>query len=628
VLFNTLGYAKFFGLVFVVTWLLVQRRGSLWLPWIALLACVAFDPETAKSLAPWAVCAGAFALTWVLDHFSRAARVRAAAANSDAPDESSHGGPPSSSSSATEPPTGGWSPKGPAVASWALVGSAGVNLLAVDWLLRSSGAQNLLFALLGGLGIATPVGEWTEGSVTQRVAWAVVTLACFALLRAKRIRLLFLLGASYVFYAHWDYRFLPLIFGSSSIDYWLGRMIGRAEDPTVRKRWLVATVVLNLGVLGCFKYLGFGVQSATLALQSLGFDVPLRTLQIALPVGISFFTFESMSYVIDVYRRDLPPHDSYLEYLSFVAFFPHLVAGPIVRPRDLLPQLGGAPRFSAAEGSEGLYLIAWGLLKKVAISDTLALNLVDRVFDAPTSYSSLECYAAVVAYAVQIYCDFSGYTDIAIGSALLLGVRFPLNFNVPYQAVDIQDFWRRWHISLSTWLRDYLYIPLGGNRKGPVRTYVNLMLTMLLGGLWHGANWTFVAWGGLHGAALAAQRAWGRKTPPRPGTPRHVLGVFVTFHFVCLAWVFFRSESFGKAWTMLTQVAELTTHHANLHWRVLAVLAIGLLTHWMPKRWYLECRRRFIELPAIGQGVVLCVVALVLREMTSAEAVPFVYFQF
>jgi alginate O-acetyltransferase complex protein AlgI len=458
--------------------------------------------------------------------------------------------------------------------------------------------------------------------------FGIVFVVAWLLGQWPRWRLLFLLGASYVFYAHWDLRFLLLIFGSSSLDYWLGAQIGAADDPALRKRWLWLTVIVNLGALATFKYLNFGIHSAQLALSELGFHVQLSTLELALPVGISFFTFESMSYVIDVYRRELPPHKSYLEYLTFVAFFPHLVAGPIVRPRDLLPQLAAKPVWNADDGGRALYLISWGLLKKVAIADTLGLNLVDRVFDAPAQYSSLECYSAIVGYAVQIYCDFSGYTDIAIGSALLLGIKFPLNFDSPYKATDIQDFWRRWHISLSTWLRDYLYVPLGGNRGSRTRTLVNLMLTMLLGGLWHGANWTFVAWGGLHGAALVLQRlVFGRSRNER-GLIGKVIGVFVTFHFVCLAWVFFRATSFRAAWAVLGQVAQLTTYHPNLHPRILAVLAVGLVTHWLPERWYQLSVRRFCALPALGQGLLLIAVAMILREMASAEAVPFVYFQF
>ncbi len=629
-LFNTLAYAKFFGIVFLVSWLLVRRKLAVWVPWIGLAAFVAFGPALQGDNQALGISVIAYALTWALSRSQgeRRSPTRDAAVSSPAA--------PAPMTTATASAEYGGAPPTPATArpadsapsTRALAASAAINTIALAWLLYDAGQANLVSATFRGLGVPLADAAWSKTSLAHSVGALVCAAAMFALLRAKRVRLLFVLGASYVFYAHWDYRFLPLIFGSSTIDFWLGRKIGETEDPKERRKWLTFTVLVNLGVLSIFKYLGFGIDSATLALEALGFDVARSTLEIALPVGISFFTFESMSYVIDVYRRELPPHRSYLEYLSFVAFFPHLVAGPIVRPRDLLPQLGGPPRWSSSEGSEGLYLIAWGLLKKVAISDYLALNLVDRVFDAPTQYSSLECYAAVVSYAVQIYCDFSGYTDVAIGSALLLGVRFPLNFDAPYKAHNIQDFWRRWHISLSTWLRDYLYIPLGGNRLGTARTYINLMLTMLLGGLWHGASWTFVLWGGLHGGALALHRAWGSRAPPNPQTARHWVGVALTFHFVCLAWIFFRAETFTKAWAILTQITQGTVFHPNLDWKVLAILAVGLVTHLLPERWYQTSQRRFIELPALAQGVVLCLAALALREMLSAEAVPFVYFQF
>jgi D-alanyl-lipoteichoic acid acyltransferase DltB (MBOAT superfamily) len=460
--------------------------------------------------------------------------------------------------------------------------------------------------------------------------FAIVFVVAWLLSRQRRLRVVFLLLASYVFYAHWDYRFVPLIWASSTADYLLGHAIARAPDPERRKRWLVVTVIVNLGLLGFFKYFNFGIDSARVLLESLGYHPPPFALEVALPVGISFFTFESMSYVIDVYRGDIEPHPSYLEYLTFVAFFPHLVAGPIVRPRDLLPQLAKPARFRAELGSEALFLIALGLLKKVAIGDYLALNLVDRVFQAPGQYSALECYAAVVGYSLQIYCDFSGYTDIAIGSALLLGIRFPPNFAAPYTASDLIDFWRRWHISLSTWLRDYLYVPLGGNRRGPARTYANLLITMLLGGLWHGANWTFVVWGGLHGLGLALNRVLRDRFNVNParrlGT--RLLGVFVTFHFVAFGWIFFRSNSFASARAFLERLSSLTSYHPNLDGRVVAVLVVGLVTHFVPRGWYDRAKTSFCALPAAGQAVLLFGALLVLRTMASAEAVPFVYFQF
>ncbi len=478
-------------------------------------------------------------------------------------------------------------------------------------------------------------------------------------------RILFLLVMSYGFYAagfdknlNWNFRYLPLIFASSTVDFFLARAIDRIDDPRRRKLMLAATVVLNLGFLGFFKYWNFAIENVNV-MRAWWSGAPVTTseaLKVLLPpVGISFFTFESMSYVIDVYRRELKPHKSYIRYLLFVSFFPHLVAGPIVRPRDLLPQLEAAPKLTRVDGAEGLFLIAIGLLKKIVISDQLSLQLVDRVFDNPQNFSSLEVLSGVYGYAVQIYCDFSGYTDIAIGSALLLGVRFPLNFDSPYKGHNLQDFWRRWHISLSTWLRDYLYIPLGGNRGSELRTYRNLMLTMVLGGLWHGASWTFVFWGFLHGIGLAATRWWQRsrrgkdlrggaraesayrvsaEEPARvliakdPPLPMRALGVFFTFHYVCLAWIFFRATTFGKATQVLKQIALGTTFHPNLQPIVVAVLAVGLLVHFTPDDLFKRMKKGFADLPALGQGALLFLVAIVLHEAASTQAVPFIYFQF
>ena len=480
-------------------------------------------------------------------------------------------------------------------------------------------------------------------------------------------RIVFLLVLSYGFYAagfdknlHWNFKYLPLIFASSTVDFFLARAIARIEDPRRRKALLAVTVVLNLGFLGFFKYWNFGIENVQVV-RAWWTGQPVSSadaLKVLLPpVGISFFTFESMSYVIDVYRRELKPHDSYVRYLLFVSFFPHLVAGPIVRPRDLLPQFEREPKLTREDGAEGLFLIAVGLLKKIVISDQLSLQLVDRVFENPQSYSSVEVLAGVYGYAVQIYCDFSGYTDIAIGSALLLGVRFPLNFDSPYKGHNLQDFWRRWHISLSTWLRDYLYIPLGGNRGSELKTYRNLMLTMVLGGLWHGASWNFVFWGFLHGLGLAVTRwyqrskaarlarkgpslapesayrvAAGGPPPPKVSTEptfgARAFGVFLTFHYVCLAWIFFRATTFAKAKLVLKQLAAGTTFHPNLQPIVLAVLGVGLVAHFTPDDWFQAMKRTFSGLPAVAQGAVLFLVAVVLHEAASTQAVPFIYFQF
>ena len=468
--------------------------------------------------------------------------------------------------------------------------------------------------------------------------FAIVFVASWLLARFKRARLLLLLGASWFFYAHWDFRFLPLLIGSSTADYLLALAIDRQEDPRRRKQLLVVTVVVNLGLLSFFKYWNFVLSTAQDVLRlagtpDAGASLSSLALRVALPVGISFYTFESMSYVIDVYRRDLPACRSYPQYLLFVAFFPHLVAGPIVRPRDLLPQLEHPPPLSAIAGGEGLFLIATGLLKKVVLGDYLAVNLVDRVFDRPEAYSSLETLVGVYGYAAQIYCDFSGYTDIAIGVALLLGVRLNQNFASPYQATDLQDFWRRWHISLSTWLRDYLYIPLGGSRGSEAATYRNLMITMVLGGLWHGASWTFVFWGFLHGAALGLTRyvQQGQKTSRVPSAwrgPYLTLCGLLTFHYVCFAWVFFRAPSFEGALEVLRAIGAGTTFTPNLHAPILAVLSLALLTHLVPDDAFDSAKKNFGRLPAPAQALFLFGVAVVLHEAVGTTSVPFVYFQF
>lgn len=472
-------------------------------------------------------------------------------------------------------------------------------------------------------------GSWGLALLASRLGSAGRSLRWLA---SPWPRIIFLLALSYAFYSFWNWKYLPLIFGSSTVDFLLARAIGREERPRVRRALLAVTVVLNLGFLGFFKYWNFAVENAHVVRELLA-GAPVsagEVLKVTLPpVGISFFTFESMSYVIDVYRRELEAHKSYLRYLLFVSFFPHLVAGPIVRPRDLLPQLERAPSLTREQSGEALFLVAVGLVKKVVLSDQLAVNLVDRVFERPENFSAVEVLAGVYGYAAQIYCDFSGYTDIAIGSALLLGVRFPKNFDAPYQAGDLADFWRRWHISLSTWLRDYLYIPLGGNRISEWHTYRNLMLTMLLGGLWHGASWTFVFWGFLHGLGLAVTRAYQRWRGRATGSSAlRPLMVLLTFHYVCFAWIFFRAPTFKQAMLVLKQIGTLTTFHPNLPAILVGLLAIALGSCYVPRSLHEGARRGFTQLPAPAQGALLFLVAIGLHEAASAAAVPFVYFQF
>ncbi len=475
------------------------------------------------------------------------------------------------------------------------------------------------------------------------------TFTAFWLVARRRlVRTLMLVLVSYGFYFYgtwdvateqgvplgavgWSVLCLGVIFVGSSLDFWIGRALGKTDNPRLRKALLLTSIFYYLGVLSIFKYFNFAVDSFASLFGALGLSVRTPHLRLVLPFGISFFTFETMSYTIDVYRREFSPAKRYLDYLLFVCFFPHLVAGPIVRPREMLPQFASDPPFDPDMQARGLWLIAVGLAKKIAIGDYLALNLVGRVFDNPERFSSVEIVAAVYAYAVQIYADFSGYTDVAIGSALLFGYRLPENFNAPYSAVNLQDFWRRWHISLSTWLRDYLYIPLGGSRHGPWRTYRNLAITMLLGGLWHGASFNFVIWGALHGVGLAATRMWQRargEAEGGGGLAGRALSTLLTFQFVCLAWIFFRAPTLGHATLMIARIGRGTLGTANLARNVVGVTLLGVGLHWLPRGWVAALRERFVRAPAIVQGVALAAAAYGIHLAASAKAQPFVYGQF
>jgi len=597
-----------------------------------------------------------------------------------------------------------------------------------------------------------------------------------------RVAILFV--ASALFYHAWaasmpgPYRYLlALLLGTIVLDYYLGIWIERSQSPAWRRALVILSLCSNLGVLVFFKYTDFFTQDVL--------HLHVRRLALILPAGISFHTFQSLSYTIDVYRRQLRATRSVIAFATFVLFFPQLVAGPIVRAQDLLPQLAELPALELEAATAGLFRIVVGLFKKIALADTLALALVDRVFEAPERFSAVEVIAGVYGYALQIYLDFSAYSDIAIGSAQVLGFTLPENFRTPYRSANLQEFWRRWHISLSTWLRDYLYIALGGSQGAPWRTYLNLILTMLLGGLWHGASWSFVVWGALHGfglaitryfqrragaeagkrsdraarrllagcAAIAAiglalQRAvlsgagtwpqlvalwlcltplWAvltawlsreqparvdataltadeglpwrslfRRDPARPGLAigvalrpwapellrlamcaagagflaalawaprwtwiplvvlawalgiaadavergtaglrvrlwacaRRALSVVLVFHYVCLAWIFFRATSFDNALAVLRQIALLETDRANVVPIVATALAAGFACHLWADASFAWLRRRFVALPPWGQGAVLAGAALVLRELGHTKIVPFIYFQF
>ena len=501
----------------------------------------------------------------------------------------------------------------------------------------------------------------------------VTYVAFWALRRRSFLRPLFLMAASYLFYfvgtfdaakeqdvpfgpLGWTILCVAIIFLGSTLDFFVGRRLGRTENPAARKALLLASVVYYLGVLSVFKYFNFAADSVSTVASWLGLHLTPTHLRLVLPFGISVFTFETMSYTIDVYRREIPPADRYLVYLLFVSFFPHLVAGPIVRPKSMLPQLAAEPFASDQMKAEGLFLIATGLMKKIVIGDTLGLNLVNRVFDNPERYSSLEVLVGVYAYAIKIYADFSGYSDVAIGSAKLFGYELPKNFDAPYTSADLQEFWRRWHISLSSWLRDYLYVTLGGNRGSTWATYRNLLLTMVLGGLWHGASWNFVIWGALHGGALAVNRAWQRARParvvPPPRvdpyraaasvdapqakapearpvlTPERVVAIIATFHFVCFAWIFFRAPSFAHAMAILARLGKLTYSTPNLAPRIVGVLVLGFVTHFIPRSIYERIQGVFTRSPAIAQGIALAACAYALHFAAAAKAEPFIYGQF
>ena len=567
-------------------------------------------------------------------------------------------------------------------------------------------------------------------------------------------RVLILFLVSVVFYHAWAaaqpgaYKYLLALLGFTIVlDFYLARWIEDSDDPRRRKLLLIVSLVSNLGILALFKYADFFTQDIL--------HLPVDPLHLILPAGISFHTFQSLSYTIDVYRKEIRATRSVIELATFVLFFPQLVAGPIVRAVDLLPQLGALPAYDHDRAADGLYRILLGLFKKIAIADFLAVALADRVFEHPELYSSVEVAAGIYAYAFQIYLDFSAYSDIAIGSAQLLGFHLPENFRTPYRSGSLQEFWRRWHMSLSTWLRDYLYIPLGGSRGGGWLTYRNLILTMLLGGMWHGASWNFVVWGLLHGGGLAVTRVYQRRVEQRPadarrllawcaavavggvsfhllvarwftspwadlilawaylvplwaavtawlasgdaptmsGRPRptaalalrvlaggavlgllvalhqgasgwwlplalvvgaatwaadvvsvgpsqddvrrwgwwaarRALAVVMVFHYVCLAWVFFRARDFGNALAVLERLGAGEWDTPNLIPAIQLALIVALIAHFFAPRTFAWLRARFVAAPPLTQGLILAACALVLRELSNPTVVPFIYFQF
>lgn len=474
------------------------------------------------------------------------------------------------------------------------------------------------------------------------VFFLIVFAASWELRRDPNWRKLFLVGASYFFYGWWDWRFVGLLILSSFINFTAGWMLDRLRRPSMRKSVVAAAVGLNLGILGFFKYYGFFLESFARLLETFGFARDLPFMQVILPVGISFFTFQGISYVVDVYRGHVRASQSLLNVFLYISFFPQLVAGPIVRAAAFLPQLDETPKLTRQMAAIGIVLILSGLAKKMVIANYLATTLVDPVFFDPSAVGGLDLLIGVYGYAVQIYCDFSGYSDIAIGLAALLGYRFAANFNQPYRASSLQDFWRRWHISLSTWLRDYLYIPLGGSRKGREATYRNLFVTMLLGGIWHGAAWTFVFWGAFHGAMLGLERLARERldvfAPPDDGTPgyiarlskpvTHLIAVAVTFHIVCFAWIFFRAENFALAWSYVGGLFDWSTPAHYVTPFIAAVIAGAMLFQFTPPRLAEWLAKPLEYAPSAVLGLVLGLGIFAIWAVAPEGVAPFIYFQF
>lgn len=456
--------------------------------------------------------------------------------------------------------------------------------------------------------------------------WVYISLS-----KTHKPKLIFVTLFSLYFYYKSSGAYFILLLFATAIDFTLAKMIYASKDEWQRKFYIVVTLIVNLGMLGYFKYTNFLLDSFfSLAGQD------FQPMDIFLPVGVSFFTFQSLSYTLDVYRGNLKPVDNILDYAFFVSFFPQLVAGPIVRASDFLPQIHKPTVVTDEMFGRGIFLIGCGLFKKAVISDYISTNFVDRVFDAPSLYSGVENLFAIYGYALQIYCDFSGYSDMAIGIALLLGFRFPLNFDSPYQSKSITEFWRRWHISLSTWLRDYLYISLGGNRKGEARTYLNQMLTMLLGGLWHGASWRFIIWGGLHGVALTVHKFYRSRFPEaskRSGIWINFVRVMVTFHFVCFCWIFFRAANMATVGEILNQVffhfnAALLPEFIGGYKLVMMLMVVGYLLHFIPREAELAAQETITHMSLAGKAAFMISVILLVIQTKSSGIQPFIYFQF
>lgn len=443
-------------------------------------------------------------------------------------------------------------------------------------------------------------------------------------------RKLFLLLASYFFYATLDFRFLPILILSPTLNFLFGLWIGVEEDPKIKKYILMFTIAANLTLLGVFKYFDFFAGGLVEIVNMLGVTAAWQEdvfMNFVLPLGISFFTFQGISYLVDIYRKELTYKNSLLDVLLYISFFPHLVAGPIVKASEFIPQLKQPPKTDQIPFLFSIVLIVLGLFKKVVIANYLGVDIVDPIFENPKAYGSLDMIFAVYCYAVQIFCDFSAYTDMAIGLAYLLGYQFPLNFNQPYRATSLKDFWNRWHISLSRWLKEYLYIPMGGNRVSEKRTYQNLLITMGLGGLWHGASWNFITWGLLHGIGLAFEKrfqwdegitSWAKKA----------LHIFLVFNFVCFAWIFFRAESFMKSYEVLFQLFDFSKPIVKMTPFYFCLFALGMSFHYVKPLRSWQINDRMLKLPAFAYAFIFAIMITVITALMPEGIAPFIYFRF
>ena len=460
------------------------------------------------------------------------------------------------------------------------------------------------------------------------VFFAVVFAVSWALNRQNTAKKAFLVAASYFFYGFWSVHYLAMLAGSSAFNWGLALLIG-ALTGRARLWALLFGVVANLALLAYFKYFNFFVASFVNAFAAIGVPLHLPFVEVALPIAISFLTFHALSYIIDVYRGVVKPTRSLLDILFYISFFPHLVAGPIVRAKNFLAQTVRPSNPADILLGASVILIVGGLFKKVVVANYLGTEFVDPIFQNPTGQSRLDLLLGMYAYGLQIYCDFSAYTDIAIGVANLLGYQFPQNFNQPYRALSVQDFWRRWHMTLSAWLRDYLYIPLGGNRGGRLATYRNILITMGLGGLWHGANWNFVIWGLLHGAALVVERALGITNGDRPRRRRSAwLAWLVTFHFVCLTWVFFRSPTLADSMDYFRTLFLGGGSGTLLTPLVVAMFFFGALSQVIPPRWWSRAERWYDEGPLVAKIALPALAILAVAMAAPSGVAPFIYFQF